>query len=384
MTQVQVSWASVRAAAANPDGERLPARLVLVHLPARPGLRCPFPLRPVGAGGLGPVTPRQYRLLNGSGRPLADPVQPARDRARLRLPSPQPGGRFAGPLAGLPGSRRSPASGAAPASSTPPAATWSSAWPRPSPAPSTPRLSSSTIPRTPSDFRVRLRLEPGPQADIDLADRATVNVIEGTGTPLRYRLRDPGTNLYLGPGGSNDALQFNSDDQTWTQTQPDGFEVNYDSSGRTSYLATPAGDRWTVSYDGGNRVTAITDPFARATAFAYDAAWASAQIQQPDGRVTSLTVDGSGNLVGCVYPDDSRVTLAYNGHQLTSFTDPRGQATVYYYDASGRVSLVTTPAYEQTTYEYLPGGITGGPTRVSTPTAASPRCPSTWTVTSPG
>ena len=52
---------------------------------------------------------------------------------------------------------------------------------------------------------------------------ASVNVLDGTGTPLRYRLLDPGTNLYQGPGGGNDALQFNPGDGSWTQTQPDGF-----------------------------------------------------------------------------------------------------------------------------------------------------------------
>ena len=72
-----------------------------------------------------------------------------------------------------------------------------------------------------------------PKQTLTSLTAATVNIIEGTGTSLRYRLRDPATNLYLGPGGGNDALQLNADG-SWTQTQPDGFWLHYDSSGQAA------------------------------------------------------------------------------------------------------------------------------------------------------
>jgi YD repeat-containing protein len=286
-----------------------------------------------GPAGLGPVTPCQYRLRSGLFRPLADPFTPvgtdpdygspvfaqtasmlARWRSQVQPSVP---GTLGGPA------ELNPANGHLLVRLHPPIA---------GPFDPTPILVYNSQGTVDSEFGWGWTLVP--KQRLTSLTSHTVNVVEGTGTSLRYRNKD-GSNRYQGPGGVNDALVFNAD-QTWTQTQSDGFQVRYDATGRASRLATPSGDRWTLSYDGAGRMQNITDPFTRRTSFAYSAAGKIRRIQQPDGRITSLAIDGSDHLVGCVFPDRSRVTLAYNaGHGITTLTDKRSQQTLYGYNASG-------------------------------------------------
>ena len=91
-----------------------------------------------------------------------------------------------------------------------------------------------------------------------------VDVTDGTGTVLHFTAVD-GSGRYQSPQSTNDSLVKNGDG-TWTQTQPDGFQVVYNTAGQPSRLASAVGGRWTLSYDGSGRVLFVTDPFADAPA----------------------------------------------------------------------------------------------------------------------
>ena len=232
MGQVQADWCAVQGAHAAADGPGLPAGVALVHLPGALVLGAPY--RCVAcdkaAGTLPPVTPRQYRLLNGLCRPLADPFTPAGPGPTTAMPcsTRRPA---CWPAGWTTCSRTCPAPAAAPASSTPPAATCVRlAPPAAGPFDPTPILVYNSQDPGDSEFGYGRSLVP--KQTLTSLTAATVNVVEGTGTPLRYRLLQGG--YYLGPGGSNDALQ-GGPNGPWTQTQPDGFQILYDASGRTAY-----------------------------------------------------------------------------------------------------------------------------------------------------
>jgi YD repeat-containing protein len=103
---------------------------------------------------------------------------------------------------------------------------------------------------------------------IATVDASTVNVTKGSGTVLRYTNKDV-NGKYLAPGGAQNSLVKNGDG-TWTETQPDGFQLVYDSTGKLSRMVNPAGARFSHSYDGSGKLTNITDPAGGRTTFAYD------------------------------------------------------------------------------------------------------------------
>ena len=103
---------------------------------------------------------------------------------------------------------------------------------------------------------------------IGVIDTQTVTITKGTGTLLTYSNKDGGGH-YLPPGGVANALVQNGDN-TWTETQPDGFQLRYDTTGKLYRLQSVAGSRWTISRDGGGKVTRIVDPTTARTTFVYD------------------------------------------------------------------------------------------------------------------
>ncbi len=267
MTRVQASWAQLTLPEPQPMDRGCPPGSLWFTFPNAPALgapyRCAFgtpnalptPPRP------GPATSRPYRLRTGLCNPLADPFTPSgafpdygstvlvqltRMLARWQA--------YVQPF--VPGARGgpaelNPANGNLLLRLVPPAAGAFD--------PSAILFYNSQCPQS-SEFGYGWSLVP--KQTLSSLTAATVNV-DGTGTSLRYRWRDPNSNYYLGPGGGNDSLLLNGD-QTWTQTQADGFQVHYDAGGRANYLATPSGDRWTLSYQGGTPwlLQFVADPFA--------------------------------------------------------------------------------------------------------------------------
>jgi YD repeat-containing protein len=187
----------------------------------------------------------------------------------------------------------------------------------------------------------------------------TVNVTEGTGTSLRYRKKDD-SDRYLGPGGDWDALQFNEDDGTWMQTQPDGFQIHYDTDGNADMLLSGS-DCWTLIYDGGNRLSTITGPLGGLTTFSYDVTLTGDNsIHQPDGRITHFLRDPiSGNLLQITQADGSQITFTYDdSSHLVGHVDPAGVPTSYSYDYAGRLQTIQTADGLNTTFTYETYGYT--------------------------
>ena len=77
----------------------------------------------------------------------------------------------------------------------------------------------------------------------------TADLTKGTGAVLTYQ---GNTGTLTPPDGAKNKLVKNGD-SSFTETQQDGFVIQYGSNGKPSYVKNAAGDRWTLAYDSGGR-----------------------------------------------------------------------------------------------------------------------------------
>lgn len=89
-------------------------------------------------------------------------------------------------------------------------------------------------------------------------------VIKGHGGLESYSSKD-GSGNYLAGTGTNNSLVQNGDG-IFTETQPDGFQYRYNSSGILTRMQSPAASRWTVVRSTGYP-RALTGPSSRRTTF---------------------------------------------------------------------------------------------------------------------
>ncbi|MFO0915186.1 MAG: hypothetical protein U0795_19650 [Pirellulales bacterium] len=116
------------------------------------------------------------------------------------------------------------------------------------------------------------------------------------------------------------------------ETQPDGFQYYYDSTGKVTKLANHVGNVWTISYVGGtSRIEHVLNPASQRTTFHYDGSNKIQAIQDSTGRRTTLTV---------------------SSNQLTKFTSPELCESSFAYDGSGRLSAEVSPSGDRTTFSY--------------------------------
>ena len=78
---------------------------------------------------------------------------------------------------------------------------------------------------------------------VEPQDESTAFLSKGTGAVLVYTDKDLSTGVYQAPVGGN-ALVQNSDG-SWTETQPNGFLFNYDTTGTLATMQSTAGSVWT-------------------------------------------------------------------------------------------------------------------------------------------
>jgi RHS repeat-associated protein len=173
----------------------------------------------------------------------------------------------------------------------------------------------------------------------------------------------------------------------------------YDAQGRLSAITqgTGASARTsTLSYDTKNQLTGVQDPLLRTVGFAYDLAGRITTQTLPDLRTIGYTYDGNGNVTSITPPGKPRhgftytsvdLESAYNppsplggegggeglttsytynlDRQLTLVTRPDNQTIQLGYDTGGRLSTLTLPGSQVTTYAY--GATTGTLSSITTP-----------------
>jgi len=127
----------------------------------------------------------------------------------------------------------------------------------------------------------------------------------------------------------------------------------YDDSGRVIGEVGPSGSAYTKTYDANDRPVAYTYPDGASAKMQYDAVGNLVSVTLPNGGVRTNQYDVMGRLVKRTAIDGKAEAWIYEKGRLMSYTDRKGQATSYSYDALGRRTLIAYADGQgvQTTYD---------------------------------
>lgn len=189
------------------------------------------------------------------------------------------------------------------------------------------------------------------------------------------------------PAGKTTNYVYDANNRLTKVTDPSGNETEYAyaDSGNLTQITDPNGGTYGFAFDAYNRLTTTTDPLGNqstrtynnlgrvasqtdangnTTAFTYDAnhlySHQITQMQQTvSGSVVTTTqgYDANGNLTSTTDPMGNATTYGYNAlNQKTSVTLPTGESVQYQYDSSGNLLSVVSPNGGQRTYTYNSAG----------------------------
>lgn len=150
----------------------------------------------------------------------------------------------------------------------------------------------------------------------------------------------------------------------------------YDAVGRVTSATDALGNTTATSFDVAGRVVSVTDPVGAVTAYGYDKAGRQTSMTDGNGTVTRYAYDPAGQLTQVIEgfvkdakraagqfdadaKADVNVTTAYEydaAGNLTTVTDPNGNATGFTFDAAGLMLSETNTAGSRWQYAYDKSG----------------------------
>ncbi|HVA48257.1 MAG TPA: hypothetical protein VNH11_17965 [Pirellulales bacterium] len=193
---------------------------------------------------------------------------------------------------------------------------------------------------------------------------STAVLTTGIGVSFTYTNKNAGTGVYAAPPGALGKLVQNASG-SWTETDPDGSLLNYDTSGNLATIQR-SGSIWTLAYDSGGRVQSIRDPAGRLSTFSYAMFGAGQRLRRftdAVGRITTFgyLVGTATYLRSITSPALETVTFAGTSstNTIRAWTNPLGQTTTYLYNSANQLTSVTEPSGQTTQVGYTPGGAMG-------------------------
>jgi YD repeat-containing protein len=170
-----------------------------------------------------------------------------------------------------------------------------------------------------------------------------------------YGVKD-GSGYYAPPNGVVNALKQEADNSL-TETQPDGSQFHYATTGKLASARNVGGGRWTVLYNASGFITSVSSPSGSRTTAVYDNTTSKLKrIVQPSGRITTFTTTTgtpSGALRSMITPDGSITTFTLNTVSGPfAWQDPSGNRTTLVHDTvnANLVSALISPSGQRTTY----------------------------------
>ena len=154
-------------------------------------------------------------------------------------------------------------------------------------------------------------------------------------------------------------------DGTWSYTIRQRTVYTFASSGKLTRITDLNGYATALGYDGSGRLATVTDPANRTLTIGYDASNRIHTVTDPLPRTVTYTYDADGNLDTVTDVDGRLTKFDYQGHLLTTVTDPRNSTLVNTY-VSGRVSQQQDWRGRNTTFTYS-GTAANGTTTVTLP-----------------
>ena len=108
-----------------------------------------------------------------------------------------------------------------------------------------------------------------------------------------------------------------------------------------------------MTYDPNGQMTSITDPLGNATTFQYDGRGLVTQTTDPLGRSWQMNYDAAGNLLSVTDAANRTTTMAYDLlGRMTSLVDAINGTTAMTYDAAGNLTSMEDPTGRSIQYAY--------------------------------
>jgi len=195
-----------------------------------------------------------------------------------------------------------------------------------------------------------------------------IRVTDREGYPTSYYSAPQGyTERVVNPLGSMVVTGFaNGLPVSFTNPNQQTSRMEYDMRGNIIRRVNQLRAVWASAYDNNDRLISETDPLGAAWQYVYDDCGNLVRTLSPQGRAISLEYDGKGQVISIVDNVNRRVRFAYDafgnvvsrtdptgstthmtydkaGMRLIVYTDARGHATHYEYDANDRLTRVTYP-----------------------------------------
>jgi RHS repeat-associated protein len=138
------------------------------------------------------------------------------------------------------------------------------------------------------------------------------------------------------------------------------WKYTYDPiTGGQATATDPLGHTATRTYDSQGNVLTYADALGDTTTYTYDELNDRTSETSPLGVTTSYAYDGAGNLLSKSAPlgetgEEAVTSYLYEGEpgEVTSVTNPDGDATTYTYTEAGDIASETNPDGDKTTYTY--------------------------------
>jgi RHS repeat-associated protein len=108
-----------------------------------------------------------------------------------------------------------------------------------------------------------------------------------------------------------------------------------------------------------HQLRSVTDPLGHATTVTYPAGDALARptaIKDATNRTFGISVNSRGQVTSVTDPNANPVTFGYDGGDLVTITNPLNQTERRWFDAAGRVTIVTDGEGRTTRFEYFNPG----------------------------
>lgn len=157
----------------------------------------------------------------------------------------------------------------------------------------------------------------------------------------KYKYYSLQNGAYVGQTSNYSTLAKKSDG-TFALTAKDGQVRVFTNTGKLSSISDRNNNIISLAYNGNNLVS-VTDPAGRKAIFAYDGANHLISVTDPTGNIYTFSMTGK-SLASVAQPDggDWKYTYDANAYMLTK-TDPLGNVTTYAYDDRHRVVLSIDP-----------------------------------------
>ena len=144
--------------------------------------------------------------------------------------------------------------------------------------------------------------------------------------------------------------------RTWGDGGIYDHEIDYDKSGRVTYVTNSLDATTTYEMNVANAVVKVTDACGGQTRYEYDDnLWKTAEID-PLGNTTRYEYDERGSRTKVVGPDGAKIEIAYNDQNLPARAeDPCGGEWRWRYDEQSQLVERRNPLGEATRYEHRGG-----------------------------